>query len=167
MNLSNIDFKQIKLIAFDIDGTLTDGSIYIGSSGEELKVFNVKDGYGIKAAEKIGIKTFFITGRPAYAPTIQRLKDLNIDLSYLRHSVSNKVTCAEEILLEMGLSFCNMAFMGDDLPDLDLLKKVAFAGAPNDAIKEVKNNVHFVSTLNAGKGAAREFVDVILSGQSN
>lgn len=154
--------SKIKIIAFDIDGTLTDGSIYIGSEGEALKVFNVKDGYGIKAALKAGLPVFFITGRPAYAPTINRLKDLEIDLKFLKDKVKNKVECASDILKEFNLSFEQMAFMGDDIPDLELLQKVGFSGAPNDASPEVLNCANFISRFQAGKGAAREFVDTIL-----
>ncbi len=153
---------KIKVIAFDIDGTLTDGSIYIGSEGEALKVFNVKDGYGIKAAQKAGLQIFFITGRPAYSPTIARLKDLEIDLKFLKDKVKNKVECASQILESLNLSFAQMAFMGDDIPDLELLKKVGFAGAPKDATAEILNCVHFVSKFKAGHGAAREFTDIIL-----
>jgi 3-deoxy-D-manno-octulosonate 8-phosphate phosphatase (KDO 8-P phosphatase) len=157
------NLQEIKVIAFDIDGTLTDGSIYIGSQGEALKVFNVRDGYGIKAAEKAGYKIYFITGRPAHSPTIERLHDLKIDLKFLRENIKDKVACAQEIMESYSLNLKNMAFMGDDLPDIELLKQVGFSGAPKDAIDEICNIVHFVSQHKGGKGAAREFIDKILS----
>lgn len=157
-----MDFQNIKVIAFDIDGTLTDGSIYIGPEGEALKVFNVKDGYGIKAAEKVGLQVYFITGRPAHAPTLARMKDLNIDLKFLKDNVKNKVLCAKEIMESQGLDLNNMAFMGDDLPDLELLELVGFSGAPKDSHVKVLNKVKFVSKFNGGQGAVREFIDRIL-----
>ncbi len=157
-----MNFSEIKVIAFDIDGTLTDGTIYIGPEGEALKVFHVKDGYGIKAAQKAGLEVFFITGRPAHAPTLARMKDLNIDLKYLKHSVPDKVVCAKQIMDELGCELHNLAFMGDDIPDLELLEQVGFSGAPKDAHPKVLGKVKFVSQHNGGQGAAREFIDKIL-----
>jgi len=155
--------RQIKLIAFDIDGTLTDGSLYFGSGGEALKVFNVKDGYAIKEAENNGYKIYFITGRTVYEPSKQRIIDLKLSLECLKDKVADKVSCAEQILNSHGLNFSQMAYMGDDLPDLPLLRRVAFAGAPSDCTQRLIDDLHFLSNFPAGKGAAREFIDLILS----
>ncbi len=160
MNL--IKTVGIKIIGFDIDGTLTDGSIYIGERGEALKVFNVRDGYGIKAAQKAGFEIFFITGRKASEATKQRIHDLKIDLSFLKDDVTDKVTCAEEILKERNLTFNNFAFMGDDLPDLPLLKRSGYSGCPADAHSQILKTVSFISVYSGGKGAAREFIETIL-----
>lgn len=162
-NYDKQKLSQIKIIAFDIDGTLTDGSIYIGPQGEALKVFNVKDGYALRKAEDIGYKIYFITGRKAYEPTVQRVLDLRLDLSRLKDKIPDKVVCAQQILDSEGLTFENMAFMGDDLPDLGLLEKVAFSGVPSDCTDSLIDKVHFVSKFQAGKGAVREFIDLIFA----
>lgn len=154
--------KQIKIIAFDIDGTLTDGSIYMGVSGEELKVFNVKDGYALRKAEDIGLKVFFITGRVAYPPLIKRVEDLRFPADRLFDKVKDKVEVAESIVKKANLTLSNFAFMGDDILDLNLLKQSGLSGAPFDAVQVVKDNVDLVSQFNAGRGAAREFIDLIL-----
>jgi 3-deoxy-D-manno-octulosonate 8-phosphate phosphatase (KDO 8-P phosphatase) len=164
--MSGISLKEklskIKIIGLDVDGTLTDGSIYMGPQGEALKVFNAKDGYAIRVAENKGIKVYFITGRSVCEALVQRLNDWGIDSNVrLKGKVKDKVACAKEILEQEGLKLEEMAFMGDDLPDLPLLKQVSFSGAPKDAFDEVSDNVDFVSRFDGGRGAVREFIDLI------
>ena len=153
---------SIKIICLDIDGTLTDGSLYFGDQGEALKVFSVKDGYGIKAALKKEIPVFLLTARKAYPPTIKRLQDLDLDPKYLQDEVLDKVACAQDLLSAYNLSWNEMAYMGDDLPDLPLLQRVGLAAAPADALEEIKEKAHFISDFAGGKGAVRQFIDYIL-----
>ena len=154
---------QIKLIGLDIDGTLTDGQVYYDSSGESLKVFNAKDGFGIRKAIKQGLKVCLITGRKANKALLKRIEEWGIEKrDFLRDATHHKLEVAQELLKEQGLSLEEMAFMGDDLPDLELLKKVAFSGCPADAIKEVSVAVDFVSSRKGGEGAVRDFIDYIL-----
>ncbi|MDJ0626243.1 MAG: HAD hydrolase family protein [Candidatus Caenarcaniphilales bacterium] len=155
--------EGIKIIAFDIDGTLTDGSICMGPSGEALKIFNVKDGYAMRKAEDSGYKIYFITGRAACEPVTERVKDLRLPKERLFDKVKDKLEVAKSITIEEGISLNEIAYMGDDIPDLELLQSVGFSGVPSDAISSVKDSVDFISQHNAGRGAAREFIDLILS----
>jgi 3-deoxy-D-manno-octulosonate 8-phosphate phosphatase (KDO 8-P phosphatase) len=166
LNLSPEELKliksKIKIIAFDIDGTLTDGSIYMGELGEVFKVFNAKDGYGIRKAEAQGLKIYFITAREASGGVYKRIEDWNLPASRIRDKSRNKINCAEKILAENNCTFEDFAFMGDDIPDLELLKKSVFSACPADAVSEIQSKVNFITKLNGGKGAAREFIDLIL-----
>ncbi|MDX1919995.1 MAG: hypothetical protein SFU25_04580 [Candidatus Caenarcaniphilales bacterium] len=157
--------KHIKIIALDIDGTLTEGSIFMGPNGEELKVFNVKDGHGLRKAEIHGIKIYLITAREANQAIFQRMEDLKIPRERVFHRVKSKTEAADVILEREKLLLANMAFMGDDEPDLSLLKRVGLSGAPIDACKTLIPEVDFVSRFAGGKGAVREFIDLIIEGK--
>lgn len=155
--------QQIKIIGFDIDGTLTDGQIHFTESGEVLKIFNAKDGFGIRKALKNNLKVCFITGRKANQALINRIIEWGIDpKEFLRDATHNKLEVAKEFLVNYKFSLEEMAYMGDDLPDLELLEKVGLSACPVDAIKQVKFNVDFVSEFSGGRGAARDFIDYLL-----
>lgn len=158
--------KLIKVIALDIDGTLTDGSIFMGANGEELKVFNVKDGHGLRKAEIHGIKIYLITAREANQAVFHRMEDLKIPRERVFHRVKSKVEAADVILDREKLLLQNMAFMGDDEPDLPLLKKVGFSGVPSNAYKTLIPEADFVSRFKGGKGAVREFIDLIIESKN-
>ena len=143
---------MIKLVLLDVDGTLTDGGIYRGNNGEELKRFNVKDGYAIVNAQKLGIEFGIITGRKSELVEI-RAKELKI--KYLYQGISEKTVILEEIIKKDSLSKEEIAYMGDDLNDLLIMKQVGLSGTPKDA-------VDFVSKKNGGAGAVREFIEHIL-----
>jgi len=150
---------MIKLVLLDVDGTLTDGGIYRGNNGEELKRFNVKDGYAIVNAQELGIEFGIITGRKSELVEI-RAKELKI--KYLYQGISEKTVILEEIMKKNGLSKEEIAYMGDDLNDLLIMKQVGLSGTPKDAVDEVIQVADFVSKKNGGSGAVREFIEHIL-----
>ena len=150
---------MIKLVLLDVDGTLTDGGIYRGNNGEELKRFNVKDGYVIVNAQKLGVEFGIITGRKSELVEI-RAKELRI--KYLYQGVSEKTVILEEIMKKDGLSKEEIAYMGDDLNDLLIMKQVGLSGTLKDAVDEVIQVADFVSKKNGGSGAVREFIEHIL-----
>jgi len=150
---------MIKLVLLDVDGTLTDGGIYRGNNGEELKRFNVKDGYAIVNAQKLSIEFGIITGRKSELVEI-RAKELKI--KYLYQGISEKTVILEEIMKKDGLSKEEIAYMGDDLNDLLIMKQVGLSGTPKDAVDEVIQVADFVSKKNGGSGAVREFIEHIL-----
>ncbi len=155
---------MIKVLFLDVDGVLTDGTITYDVYGREVKQFSVKDGYGIVRAINTGIDVVVVSGRFS-SQVEKRCRELGIKKVY--QGVSDKLSFAERYLKERSLSFESAAAMGDDLPDLPLLKRVRISGAPKDAVPEVKVVVNFVSRAPGGKGAVREFIDYLLKEQEN
>lgn len=150
---------MIKLVAFDVDGVLTDGSLIFDENGHEYKTFNAKDGQGIVNLHKAGIITAIITARNN-GTVEHRAKNLNI--TELHQGSKNKIETLENIMKKYNINFEEIAYMGDDLPDICILEKVHLKGCPNDAVDEVKKVANFISTKNGGRGAVREFCDYIL-----
>ena len=150
---------MIKLVLLDVDGTLTDGGIYRGNNGEELKRFNVKDGYAIVNAQKLGIEFGIITGRKS---ELVEIRSNELKIKYLYQGISEKTVILEEIMQKTGLKKEEIAYMGDDLNDILIMKQSGLTGAPKDATDEVIQIVDFVSEKNGGSGAVREFVEYIL-----
>ena len=150
---------KIKLVAFDVDGVMTDGSITYDENGIEYKTFNAKDGQGITNLNKAGLITAIITGRKN--GTVEHRAE-NLKIKELYQGSKNKIADLEEILQKYNISFDEVAYMGDDTPDICILEKVALNGCPADAMDEVKKVANFVSTKNGGRGAVREFCDYIL-----
>jgi 3-deoxy-D-manno-octulosonate 8-phosphate phosphatase (KDO 8-P phosphatase) len=149
----------------DVDGTLTDGKIYMGAKGEMMKAFDIKDGYGIHdILPQIGITPIIITGRSS-SIVQNRCKELGITLLY--QGVSDKVGKLKEILLEQGGDPSEVAYAGDDLNDFQSMLYVknngGLVGVPNDACQQVKNIASFIATSNGGNGAVRDFVDYLFS----
>jgi 3-deoxy-D-manno-octulosonate 8-phosphate phosphatase (KDO 8-P phosphatase) len=154
--------KQVKLIALDIDGTLTDGTIWMSGEGEIIKAFNAKDGLGLRKAEESGIKIFLITARKAADAVKKRMEDLKIPAERLFESVKDKVLVANQITKQENTELQQISFMGDDEQDLPLLKVCGFSAAPKDAVKKVLQSVDYISGLEGGRGAVREVIDFIL-----
>jgi 3-deoxy-D-manno-octulosonate 8-phosphate phosphatase (KDO 8-P phosphatase) len=155
-----IHAPKIRLLAMDVDGTLTDGKIYMGEHGEMLKAFDIKDGYAVhELLPKHGIIPAIITGRESKIVE-NRAKELAVPLIY--QNVSDKISQLEEILTEHGISLQETAFIGDDMSDLDCLKACGLSGCPNDAAGSVKSICSFVSAKKGGEGAVREFVEFII-----
>lgn len=150
---------KIKLAAFDVDGVMTDGGIIFDENGIEYKVFNAKDGHGIVSLNNAGIVTAIITGRKN-GTVEHRAKNLKIKELY--QGSKNKIADLEAIMAKYKITFEEVAYMGDDVPDLCILEKVALKGCPADAVDEVKKVANFVSSKDGGKGAVREFCDYIL-----
>lgn len=151
--------NKIRAMIMDVDGTLTDGGIYVGSQGEVLKKFNVKDGYGIKTLlPAMGIKPIIITGRTSDIVR-QRCDELNI--TRLVQGSNDKLGDMITILQEENISLSETAYIGDDLNDLECMKVAALRGCPHDAIDEVKSIADFVSGKYGGMGAVRDFINWI------
>ncbi len=145
----------IRLMAFDVDGSLTDGRIFLGEAGETVKVFSARDGLGLSRAAKMGYLVGVITGRSS--PVVEaRAKELGMSFSLL--GVSNKVAAMEDLLAKYGLSWEETAYFGDDWNDLALMHRVGFSGAPADATEENRQEADFVSDKKGGEGAARDFI---------
>ena len=154
--------SKIKMVVFDVDGVMTDGSITYDENGVEYKTFNVKDGQGIVRITKEGIITAIITARNN--ATVKHRFD-NLGMSRLFMGQKDKMVAMKQLLEEYKLDLSQVAYMGDDLPDICVLKEVGLASCPNDAIDEVKELCHFVSSKNGGRGAVRELTDLIYSSQ--
>lgn len=160
MNFVMENNLDIKLLVMDVDGTLTDGKIYMGESGELCKAFNVKDGYGIKELlPRYGINTAIITGRTSQILE-KRCEELNINFLY--QGISNKIDKLNALMSTLKIFPENVAFIGDDLNDLECMRYVSFSGCPADSVKQICDISDFVSSKKGGEGAVREFIDYIV-----
>lgn len=155
--------SKIKLMAFDVDGVFTDGSLTFDEDGKEYKTFNAKDGQGIVCVERAGIITAIITARENGTIT-HRAKNLGIVETH--QGAKYKLPVLEQIMAKYNLVPENVSYMGDDLPDICVLEKVGLSCCPSDASDEVKNICEFVSTKQGGRGAIRELCDFVLRSQN-
>ena len=155
--------SKIKLCAFDVDGVMTDGSITYDENGVEYKTFNAKDGQGITMLNNAGIITAIITARNN--GTVQHRAE-NLKFKEIHQGSKNKLETLKEILEKYNLSMENAAYMGDDLPDICILEKAGLSGCTNDAVEEVKNIAKFISAKDGGRGAVREFCELIVKNQT-
>ncbi len=152
---------SIKLFVMDVDGTMTDGSIYIGASGEMMKAFDVKDGYAIyHMLPAHNIVPVIITGRSSQIVSA-RAKELKI--TELHQSVSDKLAVLTSIAAEYNVTPDQIAYIGDDLNDLDAMSYCGLSACPADAVEEVRRTAKYVCRANGGRGAVREFVEYLLS----
>ena len=152
--------STLELIIFDVDGVLTDGRLFYGANGEEIKVFHVHDGYGLKQLMKAGVQVAIISGRDCQALRV-RLKDLGITHVYLGQS--NKIPALEDLMQKTGINADKIAYMGDDEPDLAPMEHVAINIAPANACSRVLDQADWVSNRSGGLGAVREACDLILA----
>lgn len=154
--------KNIRLVCFDVDGTLTDGRLGFDTQGSEIKFFHVHDGQGLRLLEDCGIRVALITAR--HSPVVQaRGRDLR--LQYVYDGINDKLAVVQQICSAEGLPIEEVAYMGDDYPDLACLQAVGLAACPADAMAPVRAHALWVSQHNGGQGAAREFCDFVLSAQ--
>ncbi len=153
---------HIRLLLLDVDGVLTDGRIIFDSNGVESKFFNVKDGHGIKMLQRAGIEVGIISGRKSQV-VANRAAELGI--SRVRQGALDKLSPYRDILAETGFTDQQVAFMGDDIIDIPVLRRVGFAAAPADAVTEVIPFAHFIARNCGGWGAVREVCDLILHSQ--
>ena len=151
--------QGIKVVFFDVDGVLTDGGLLFSESGETLKRFNTLDGHGLKLLQKAGITPAVITGRDS-KPLRKRLEALGI--THAHFGTEEKRPAAEQTLMVLGLKWSQAAAMGDDWPDLPLMRHVAFACAPANAHVEVLAAAHHITCRQGGFGAVRELCDLLL-----
>ena len=154
--------SKIKLLVFDIDGVMTDGSITYDENGVEYKTFNAKDGHGLAKMIKNGLMTAVITGR-RNGTVDRRAVDLRFTEVY--QGVKNKLPILEAIMQKYELDFSQVSYMGDDEPDIPILEKVGISACPSDAVKKVRDICDFISEKDGGKGAVRELCDLIYEAQ--
>jgi 3-deoxy-D-manno-octulosonate 8-phosphate phosphatase (KDO 8-P phosphatase) len=154
---------NIQLLLMDVDGTMTDGSVTLLSQTDgtalEIKAFDAHDGQGLTLAQSAGLRTGCITGRES-AALLRRAHEMKMEFIYMKQPV--KIPAYEEILRKAGVVDSAVAYVGDDLPDIPLLRRVGLAVAVGDAVPEVKKAAHYTTKAVAGHGAVREAVEVIL-----
>lgn len=160
--MTDAQFKQVQLVLLDVDGVLTAGEIIYDDSGQQLKVFNVKDGIGIRLLKEAGIGVGIITGRKGRALR-HRCENLGIDLLF--DGVARKDKILDEVSASTGIETTAMAFVGDDLPDLPIMKRVGLAVAVSDAHEMVRRVAHHVTRAPGGRGAVREISEILLKAQ--
>ncbi len=153
----------MKLILFDVDGVLTDGTVVVHSDGTESKAFGIRDGIAMIWAQRAGIKVGFLSARNS-PTTPHRAAQLGISLVY--QGVVSKLGSYEQILTDLGLIDDDVAYMGDDVVDLAVLRRVGLSAAPGDAVNEVRSRVDLVTESAGGRGAARELIERILRAQN-
>jgi len=155
--------SKIKVLLMDVDGTMTDGGVILLSqpdgSALEIKRFDAHDGQGLTLAHTAGLKTGCITGRESPA-LLRRAHEMKMDYIYMK--IPLKMPAYEEVLTKAGVKDAEVAFVGDDLPDIPILKRVGLAVAVGDAVPEVKKVAHFTTKAHAGRGAVREAIELIL-----
>lgn len=156
--------KDIQLLLLDVDGVLTDGSIIYSDEDSETKVFNVKDGFGLKLVMAAGIKVGLVTGRTSKA-LHRRCRDLGI--RYIYDGVPQKAQLLDKIVTETGVGPDNTAFIGDDLPDLPLMRRIGLSIAVADAHELVRDFSNWVTSAPGGRGAVREVCDALLKARGD
>lgn len=154
--------RQIKLLICDIDGVFSDGSIYMGNDGEELKTFNTKDGFGVKALMNAGVDVAVITGRSSNIVS-KRMKSLGV--THLYQGMENKLQGYNELLQDLQLTAEQVAYIGDDFPDIPVMKVAGLAVAVGDAHPYAKQVAHLITTCDGGRGAVRELTDLLVIAQ--
>ncbi len=155
--------KDINHIFLDVDGVLTNGRILVTEHGEQLRTFNVKDGYAIQYAIKAGLHVFIITG--ANSLGIQK-RFQNLGVQEIHLGVTDKEAVFEQLRSKYAFEYTNCMFIGDDLPDLECMEKAGLAVCPSDAAEEIKNICHYVSTKTGGDGIVREMLEKVLKLQA-
>jgi 3-deoxy-D-manno-octulosonate 8-phosphate phosphatase (KDO 8-P phosphatase) len=155
--------QKVKLLLMDCDGVLTDGKLYLSANGEELKVFNVRDGQGLVSWHRAGFRSGIISGRNS---EIVKKRATELDVSYIIQSSLDKTQSFSEILVKEKISAEEVAFVGDDIADIDLLKIVGFSIAVADAETELLKIVDYITKLEGGCGAVREITNLLLKAKS-
>ena len=151
--------KDIKFLVLDVDGTLTDGKIYVDDKDNSFKAFNVKDGFALVNWLKLGGEVAILTGKKSNIVE-RRAKELGI--KYIIQGSKNKKQDLKNLLKELNITFENVAYMGDDLNDLGVMKSVGFSACPKYSVQEVLEITNFISSKNGGDGAVREFLEHIM-----
>jgi 3-deoxy-D-manno-octulosonate 8-phosphate phosphatase (KDO 8-P phosphatase) len=152
----------VRVLLFDVDGVLTDGTVFMYADGSEAKGFNIRDGAAMVWAQRVGLTVGLLSARSSGA-TSQRAAQLAIRL--VVQGVSSKLEAYTKILRDTGVPDAAVAYMGDDLIDLPVLARAGLSAAPADAAAEVRERVNWVSTAPAGRGAVREFIEMVLRSQ--
>jgi 3-deoxy-D-manno-octulosonate 8-phosphate phosphatase (KDO 8-P phosphatase) len=154
--------RNIRMVVLDVDGVMTDGRVLLLPDGQEVKFFSIHDGFGIVCATKAGIRIGIISGRSSPSLKI-RCEELGIEDLYMERM--DKLPVLEQMIKEHNLTYDQIAFIGDDVPDLPVLEKVGLSAAPSNAHESVKMRVDLVLSKSGGDGAVREFLDLLLQAQ--
>ena len=154
--------SRIKLLLMDCDGVLTDGRLWLTDDGDEQKSFNTHDGLGLSLLHRAGIKSGIITGRSSRAMA-RRAQELGIE--FVRQGSPDKIAAFEQLLKEAGVDESEVAFVGDDLPDIPVMNRAELAVAVADAVEETRAVAHYVTRAKGGRGAVREVIEIILKSQ--
>ena len=155
--------KSVKAFIFDVDGVLTDGIVHVTEAGEQLRQFNIKDGYALQLAVKRGYKIAIITGGKS-AGVMLRLKGLGITDVFMQ--VDSKVEVYKQFLLDNQLTSADILYMGDDIPDSLVMKLVGLPVCPQDAAEEIKSISTYISPFSGGKGCVRDIIEKVLKIQN-
>ncbi|MDH4869638.1 HAD family hydrolase [Pseudomonas sp. BN515] len=156
--------KAVRLAVFDVDGVLTDGRLYFLPGGGEFKTFNTLDGHGIKMLMSTGVRTAIISGRQS--EVVER-RAQNLGIQHLFQGREDKLVVLDGLLAELGLTHDQVAYLGDDLPDLPVIRRVGLGMAVANADAFVRQHAHGVTQARGGEGAAREFCELILRAQGS
>lgn len=153
------NLKKVKGFVLDVDGVLTDGRVLVNEAGEQLRTFNIKDGYIMQLAVRQGYPIIIITGGNSTG-VVKRLKGLGVQ--EIHSGISDKIGKLKEVLASLGLNFEDILYMGDDMPDFDCMKLAGLATCPADAIEEIKGICHYISPKIGGDGAVRDVMEKVL-----
>jgi 3-deoxy-D-manno-octulosonate 8-phosphate phosphatase (KDO 8-P phosphatase) len=153
---------RIKLVTFDVDGVLTDGTLVMGDDGRDYKAFNVRDGHGIKMLQQTGVTVGIISGRTS---TIVERRAAELGIRHVRQGCDPKLPALEDLLRSLGITLSEVAFVGDDVVDLPLMLRVGLAVAVRDAHPLAREHAHWVTSNTGGHGAVREVCDMIMQAQ--
>jgi 3-deoxy-D-manno-octulosonate 8-phosphate phosphatase (KDO 8-P phosphatase) len=156
--------RGLRLAIFDVDGVMTDGTLYIGAQGESFKAFNILDGHGLKMLQSAGVATAIISGRSSQA-VARRAAELAI--AHVVQGSADKVADFERLIAALGIEAAACSYMGDDLPDLALMRRCGLAVAVANAVDAVKGAAHYVTRASGGRGAVREFCDLVLTARGH
>jgi len=154
--------RGVRLAIFDVDGVMTDGTLYIGAQGEAFKAFNILDGHGVKMLQSAGIATAILSGRSSEAVS-RRAAELAI--VHVIQGASDKLASFDALLARLGVEPLACAFVGDDLPDLEVMRNCGLAVAVANSVEAVKGVAHYVTAAPGGRGAVREFCELVLRAQ--
>ncbi len=154
--------KQIRLVAFDVDGVLTDGSLFLGDDGQEYKAFHSQDGHGLKMLRATGVELAIITGRSSQ---VVSLRARNLGINHLYQGVEDKLHAFHNMLAALNLEPAAAAFMGDDVVDLPVMRRCGLAISVPAAPALVKQHAHYVTKLEGGRGAVREICELFMQAQ--
>jgi len=154
---------QIKLVVFDVDGVLTDGSLFVGDDGQEYKAFHSRDGLGMKLLRKSGVEIGIITARTS---EVVKHRMENLDIEHVYQGRLEKLPALEELLAKLGISFEQTAYVGDDIVDLPVMRQVGLAIAVQDAHPLAKQHAHWQTPHGGGRGAARDVCELIMEAQN-
>lgn len=153
---------SVRLVVFDVDGVLTDGSLFLGDDGQEYKAFNSKDGHGMKMLQATGVRIAIITGRSSQV-VARRMEHLGIEDVY--QGREHKLPAFNELIAKLGLGPEEVAYVGDDVVDLPIMQRVGLAVAVADAHPLVREKAHWITSLGGGRGCARQVCDLIMEAQ--